>query len=166
MVVLDYSLPDGDGLEALDYLKSHPVNRAATRVMVAGEENLDIAIAAVKNGCHGYIPKARLTADALREAVAEAVLGIISEESSHYNERIRNATVEVLNGISNACFDQIKPNLAHMLSELRGLRQGEHLFDERGLQQRVVTLEKSCAEIWHFIHEFETYREDWCRPTN
>jgi diguanylate cyclase (GGDEF)-like protein len=71
-ILLDYRLPDGDGLDRLTELRALPgVN--APIVILTGEGNELVAVEAMKRGATDYLPKAALGADALYRAIANAV---------------------------------------------------------------------------------------------
>ena len=76
VVLIDYFLPDGDGVSATRALKQR---QPATQViMLTSYGNDDILVAAIEAGCSGYVTKqsaARAVADAIRQAAAgEAVI--------------------------------------------------------------------------------------------
>ncbi len=67
IVFLDYRLGQGTGLDALGALRAHRRNAAASAVMLTGETQLDVAVAALKSGCVDYICKDGLTPELLRD---------------------------------------------------------------------------------------------------
>lgn len=72
-VLLDLNLPDGNGLELLDRLPRSGGRLGVPVVMLTGQGNEAVAVAAMKAGAKDYLPKGVLTADALRRAVGNAV---------------------------------------------------------------------------------------------
>lgn len=73
LVFLDYRLPEGDGLEALRMVRSHPGSRDAAAIMVSGTAEPEVAAAAMKSGCQDYLAKDRLAVPTLRRAIDEAM---------------------------------------------------------------------------------------------
>lgn len=70
-VLLDYHMPDKDGLEVLRLLTEG--DRSVPVIMMTGEGDEFVAVTAMKLGSQDYIPKKVLTSTALRRAVERAV---------------------------------------------------------------------------------------------
>ncbi|MEM6963107.1 MAG: response regulator [Myxococcota bacterium] len=162
LVVVDYRLPDGDGFEAVEILKSHELNAHAVPIMVAGEVDTRVAVSAVKAGCIEYIPKSSLSIETLREAITEALRSSFVRTDGVFEKELRAATSNVIEGIADACFKHMKPNLAKMLRQVRNLRSASAADRE----QLACDIEQNCLELWHFLHEFDHYRNDWKRRVN
>ncbi len=72
-VILDYNLPDLDGLEVLGQLVRDPLHARLPVVMLTGVGNEAIAVETMKRGCQDYVPKGDVTAASLVQAVHNAV---------------------------------------------------------------------------------------------
>ncbi|WP_375689644.1 response regulator [Pseudooceanicola sp. LIPI14-2-Ac024] len=72
LVILDYMLPDGDGLMARDLLRRTPRNAEVPAVLITGEARPDVARAALARGCFDYLPKDGIDADILRDLILRA----------------------------------------------------------------------------------------------
>ncbi len=73
-ILLDYRLPDLDGLEVLAQLQSNMTLRTRPAVvMLTGTGNEALAAEAIKNGAHDYLRKDELSAESLRLAVANSI---------------------------------------------------------------------------------------------
>ncbi len=70
-VLLDHSLPDMTGLDVLKRLKDHP--HGAALIMLTGNSSTEVAIEALRLGAADYVDKARLSRDALRRSVRNAL---------------------------------------------------------------------------------------------
>jgi PAS domain S-box-containing protein len=73
-ILLDYSLPDGDGLEFLATLAAQSSDRhLPSVVMMTGHGNETIAVRAMKLGAHDYLAKHKFTPELLRSTVHSAI---------------------------------------------------------------------------------------------
>lgn len=71
-VLLDYHMPDKNGLEVLKQLTEKD-NKLVPVIMMTGDGNEFVAVTAMKLGSQDYIPKKVLTAKALKRAVERAI---------------------------------------------------------------------------------------------
>jgi signal transduction histidine kinase len=72
-VLLDYQIPDFDGLEFIEALnKEMGVNRVAV-LMLTGQGDEEVAVKAISHGVQDYLVKGKLTAMGLRRAIGHAV---------------------------------------------------------------------------------------------
>jgi PAS domain S-box-containing protein len=73
-VLLDYSLPDGDGLEFLATLATQSHDRhVPSVVMMTGHGNESIAVRAMKLGAQDYLAKHKFTPELLRSTIHGAI---------------------------------------------------------------------------------------------
>jgi PAS domain S-box-containing protein len=72
-ILIDYSLPDGDGLGFLTQLHAQSNGSSPPVVMIAGKGDESIAVQAIKLGAQDYLVKSNLTPDRLRSAVSGAI---------------------------------------------------------------------------------------------
>ena len=71
-VLLDFNLPDGDGLDFLTQLRSEQGDNAPAVVMVTGHGNESVAVQAMKLGAQDYLIKGS-SADGLRRSIRSAI---------------------------------------------------------------------------------------------
>lgn len=71
-VLLDYQLPDLNGLEVLDQLVALGLDECSV-IMLAEQAEIEIAVLSIKAGAQDYLAKEQITADILRIAVARAI---------------------------------------------------------------------------------------------
>ncbi len=67
-VLLDYNLPDGDGLTFLRGLRGAGIS--VTVIMITGQQDADVATELVEAGASDYIPKALFTPGLLAQTLA------------------------------------------------------------------------------------------------
>ncbi|HYA79879.1 MAG TPA: response regulator, partial [Methylocystis sp.] len=68
-VLLDYSLPDLDGLEFLAALRRENGDAAVPIVFLTGHGNEEVAVRALKEGAYDYLVKSAVTAESLRRTL-------------------------------------------------------------------------------------------------
>lgn len=72
-VLLDYQLPDFDGLEFLRRLSGEPAQALPAVIMLTGEGSEGVAVEAMKRGAVDYLAKGSLSQDVLTRAITAAV---------------------------------------------------------------------------------------------
>jgi PAS domain S-box-containing protein len=98
-VLLDYNLPDLNGLEFLEALGSDGPPCAVIVLTGVGDESL--AMTSVQAGAEDYLTKSYLTSERLRRSVENAIARF---ELRHHLERERRHSAAVLASISDAFF--------------------------------------------------------------
>lgn len=71
VVVLDYLLPDMDGLEVLEIMKKEEIEQPV--IMLTGKGDETVAVAAMKKGIHDYIVKDELETAKLADSVGRVI---------------------------------------------------------------------------------------------
>jgi diguanylate cyclase (GGDEF)-like protein len=101
-ILLDYNLPDKDGLELLAELRRRP-GITAPIVMLTGTGNESVAVEALKRGAQDYLPKAYFETETLSRVIAGAVEKCRLEKKS--TESLENlqrlALYDALTGLGN-----------------------------------------------------------------
>jgi len=72
-VLLDYYLPDYEGLELLHTLKNYQMSRHVPILLVTGQGNESLAVQILKAGAEDYLIKGDLSAADLQNAIASAI---------------------------------------------------------------------------------------------
>ena len=73
LIIIDYRLPVGDGMIALDHVQSNAQNKGAGKIMITGNGAVETAVQAMRGGCHDFISKDTMDADVLRSAILNAM---------------------------------------------------------------------------------------------
>ena len=71
--LLDFNLPDLDGIEVLSRLRGNPNRLPCATVMLTAYGGEELAVRAMKAGASDYLPKGHLSADTLPHAVMNAI---------------------------------------------------------------------------------------------
>jgi PleD family two-component response regulator len=72
-IFLDYRLPDTDGLAFLRFLAQEKVEISAPIIMFTGEDDVSVAVEAMKCGIEDYLVKKDITPESLKQATLEAI---------------------------------------------------------------------------------------------
>ncbi len=154
LIMLDYQLPDGTGLDALARVRMSARNCTAGILMVTGQGHDAIARRAIEDGCSDYLTKEELTKPTFERAVANALqksaLAVKLE-----NQTFRRAEVEaVLAHFAGQCARDIKPMLSRMMRQVRALPDAAGMDSTTPRQ----AIEQSCMDLWHFLLALERHQ--------
>lgn len=103
LILIDYRLPVGDGMMALDHIHGNARNRNAGKIMITGNEALGTAVEAMRAGCHDFLCKDQIDTQTLKAAMLNTLaiaqqraLKPVSEEED-YRKLIRAGVLDALN---------------------------------------------------------------------
>ncbi|WP_414529188.1 ATP-binding protein [Nodularia chucula] len=89
-ILLDFLLPDLDGLEFLAELKQQSQNIMPAVIMLTGYGNESVAVLAMKSGVQDYLVKGQTTGERLRSTIHSAIKNIhLSRKLQRSEERYR-----------------------------------------------------------------------------
>lgn len=148
IILVDYNLPEGDGIEAIEMVSNHAQNGDCPTVMVAGDAQASIAVQAMRLGCADYISKEGLTAQKLRESILNAIesANVKPFDLSDAKERT-NAIFEAVSGQYSKL---MQPELARLLRDLRALKSA--LNNPRtNIPNDLEKIEKRCLGVWELL---------------
>ncbi|MBA4366549.1 MAG: hypothetical protein C0403_02805 [Desulfobacterium sp.] len=107
-VLMDYNLPDMDGLELLVELMSDKTVSGIPIVFLTGQGNETIAVNAMKSGATDYLVKNLMTQDLLSRAITYAVEKKISEKALQKKTDELQQSVEELEKANRQIIEQQK----------------------------------------------------------
>ncbi|MCB0264241.1 MAG: response regulator [Calditrichaeota bacterium] len=140
-VLLDYELPDMDGLEFLESIPNDAMESVAI-IMITGQGNENIAVSALKTGVQDYLIKNNLSQESLTRAVENAL------DKIHLRKQLARKTEELQE--SNQALERFAYIVAHDLqSPLRTIKGFIEILDS-SLKDRLSEEEK---EYFDFIHD-------------
>lgn len=73
VILVDYRLSEGTGVEALERISAMARHCGAGRIMITGNEDIGAAVEAMRSGCHDFLAKDDMSAEVLREAMLNAM---------------------------------------------------------------------------------------------
>lgn len=139
LIMIDYNLASGDGLQALGLVKNHTANKSAATIMVTGQEQTSIAVSAFRHGCHDYVQKADLSPELVRTTVLNVL-----QKSGFSHMPLSAETADIRHLIQSAMQDGVMRDM--MKTAL-----------DDGLQQLIQSADVSVAPPVHsdmFLDEF------------
>lgn len=162
-IVLDFLLPDMDGLEFLEELKPLLDTTNLPVVMLTAQGNEAIAVQAIKSGAKEYLVKDKITPINLRIAIANAI-----------EQTQRQQQLEAREAWFQATFEQAAVGMARVGLNRKWLQVNQRLCEIVGYS-RAELLGRSWQEITHpndvdadindftrlLAGEIENYSFDW-----
>lgn len=102
-VLLDYLLPDVDGLEFITSLANEHGEMAAPVIMLTGYADYTVAVRAIKGGAADYLAKDKVTEHGLRRAITNAIekAALHRQIALQRREVERLASTDVLTDLPN-----------------------------------------------------------------
>lgn len=152
-ILIDYHLAAGDGIDALDIIANHPTNRNAALVMVAGAPQYEVAVQAMKHGCHEFITKVGLNAEDLQKTVLDAVLASTQKTGAVLNQDIEALSDRLANGVMELCLMSIEPKLARMCQNVSVLEN--HATLSTGTSAALSAIRETCGTLHAFLMSFK-----------
>ncbi|TVP61674.1 MAG: PAS domain S-box protein [Nodularia sp. (in: Bacteria)] len=96
-ILLDFLLPDLDGLEFLEELKQQSHKTIPAVIMLTGYGNETVAVQAMKSGVQDYLVKGQTTGEYLRSTMHSAIKNAqLSQELQRSEERFRTSVENML----------------------------------------------------------------------
>lgn len=69
VIMVDYNLSEGDGLDALNMIQNNKNNKNAAVIMISGQDQTALAVSAFRQGCSDFLNKNELSTEALKHAM-------------------------------------------------------------------------------------------------
>jgi PAS domain S-box-containing protein len=105
-ILLDYALPDGDGLEFLETLAIQSDRHSPSVVMMTGHGDESVAVRAMKLGAQDYLAKHKFTPELLRSTMRGAIENArLRLQLQQYQDRFQIAhqqTIEIWESMTDA----------------------------------------------------------------
>ena len=130
LVLVDYRLADGDGFSAVDMVQASSKNRNAATIMISGNGQIELAVAALKAGCSDFLPKQDISPESLRAAILQALASRVQQYDPEMLKR--EAERALIAALRDDSFRQsLRPTMIAAMSEAaqaiaREKRQEKH----------------------------------------
>ena len=116
LVLVDYRLADGDGFSALDMVQASSKNRNAATIMISGNGQIELAVAALKAGCSDFLPKQDISPESLRTAILQALASRVQQYDPEMLKR--EAERALIAALRDDSFRQsLRPTMIAAMSE-------------------------------------------------
>lgn len=154
LILLDYNLPDGDGLRGLQMIRAHPQNALVATVMITGTDQTDVAIEALRDGCSDYIAKDELSQSTLQRSAFNALqktalrLGITTQEQK------RSEVQSVLRRFAGECAEEIKPMVRDMMRDLHALDRSNPAL----VAEELAKVDYTFLRLWEFVEDLTSFQ--------
>jgi DNA-binding NarL/FixJ family response regulator len=162
IVLIDFQLPQGDGIEVLKRIQEHELNHDAVTVMIAGDDQSQVAVRAMKNGCKDYIAKGILNAHRLRTLVLSVIEG--TESYPAKANRLHERLELLISRVKDHHSSELQPKITKIIEDLRSLRARVYLPNSP-LAHELASVEKRCLNLWTSVLETEEIAFNSSEPT-
>lgn len=101
LILIDYRLPQGDGLEVLSHIQTSALNSDVATIMITGNGDMETAVTAMRSGCHDFLTKEAMTTEQLRFSMLGAMETAADHrdlvaQSAHQREVIKQGLTAAL----------------------------------------------------------------------
>ena len=151
LVLLDYHLTDGTGLQGVEEIRADHVNSGAAAVMITGTEQTDIAFQALKLGCSDYLTKDELSQETLARAAITALQKAQLAKNLAGRSAGRPQMHETLQSFSRECAQDIKPIVSRIMRQMRDI----DLSNPQDAAERVEKVNGSLRRLWAFLDDLD-----------
>jgi signal transduction histidine kinase len=150
-LLLDYRLPDLDGLEFLTRLAAETGDDPLPVIVLTGQGSESVAVQAMKNGAQDYLLKGSISAESLFRAVTNAVEKVVlKRQIQEHTAELSRANAELLREVAER--QRAEAALQRTYAELEEL-----------VHERTAELSHANAELKHEIGEREKAEQERAR---
>lgn len=101
-VLLDYNLPDMDGIEFMQRLSRESESECYPVIMLTGQGNEAVVVEAMKNGVRDYLIKGQVTPESLRRSVGNVIENTVLERENYLlTKQLKMMNVDLKNKNKN-----------------------------------------------------------------
>ncbi|KIN70788.1 Response regulator/GGDEF domain protein [Sulfitobacter noctilucae] len=116
LILIDYRLPEGDGMQALEHVMRTDLNKDAGKIMITGDGSRNTALQAMRGGYHDFLSKDDMDVDGLRNAMMNALS--VARERQHMILQTLQQTEIIRQGLLSALKDsEVQGNVVSLLRE-------------------------------------------------
>ncbi|NNK16140.1 MAG: response regulator [Sulfitobacter sp.] len=154
LILVDYMLPDGTGLDALHMVRLNSRNLNAATLMISGQAKAGVTQEAEALGCAGYLTKDDLSPSRFAAAVKKALASVATPVPTSKQSYPVDEVEQLMSICAAHCARDVKPMISRMMRQIRDMRSSRGNADAPDLQ----ALEQNCLTLWAYLIKME--RED------
>ncbi|MFD1157812.1 response regulator [Roseovarius aestuarii] len=157
IIFVDLNLVDANGMNLLPVVRSHQVNKNAAMIMVAGDDQAEVALSALRAGFADYIEKSALSKASLERATINAIQKTRLAKVAVAAEAETKSIEAVLKSFSTACSEEMQPMLVRMVRQIRQLKSeiGQYVTSES-----ISQIENTCARMDEFFQDLSSLADE------
>jgi len=162
-VVLDFDLPDGNGLRFLESVHETMPRKSPAIVMVTGQGSEETAARAMKEGALDYLPKDSVTAGSISRSIRNAIERNRLEQDTEQSHRKLEKSCRALSEFAHTAAHDIKAPLNHIVSycELLQSEFGEKLGDDgKRYTTRLIVNARRMQQLVNDLLAYSESREE------
>lgn len=147
LILLDYVLPDGTGLDALKKVQLCRRNLNTPTLMISSQIDAATAQQVQAIGCRAVLDKHNLSPDRFSDAVARALSVKDAEPPSGTTSAARAEQAQLLGHYAMRCAGELKPMVSRLLRQIRHERAAGSGSTAPGL----AAIEENCMNLWSHL---------------
>lgn len=156
-ILLDYNLPDMNGLEFLAELTDEVGSVPFPVVVLTGVSYEAIAVKAMKSGAQDYLVKGNITTENLHRAIQNAIERVELLQTVEEQRHVLEQKNQELQAFAYALAHDLRAPLRAITSFAEIVEQDyQQTLDENG-RHYVDTIVKSCKQMDHLIDDLLNY---------
>lgn len=154
VIYVDLNLPEGSGLDLIPIVRAHRVNCDASIIMIAGDNQSDVALNAIRSGCSDYIDKDTLSVASLSRATINAVQKLYLQRSETTAREDSQTVNSILLDFAEECRAEMRPMLTRMLRQIRRLKTTS--VSPEDYADSITGLEQTCVRMDEFLGDLSS----------
>ncbi len=158
-IVLDYQLPDGDGIDFIHKYQDTKLANGAAIVMVTGRGSERTAVEAMKLGALDYITKSSILEGFFTQSILNAIeRQHLKEEIVRYQHELERS-YQALSEFSHTASHDLKAPLRHIISYCNLIKEDfSSKLDAQGLEY-IKRLSVNAARLQKLVDDLLAYSE-------